>query len=144
MKCNSTSERRHKNINNCHNFPFVKLLLSVLIFLPVRPAQLPRRLQLLSGNQDKAVSCSPVGIYTRLAIFEFFNSHKAVHVIVSVRSRDSVHAFRASLSPVVLLSQSILCEVDTLGRCEGWRKWISTCTMALYYNINPDKLPILI
>lgn len=92
MKCNSTFKRRHKNINNCHNFPLVKLPLSVFIFFTVRRAHLPCRLQLLSGNQDKAVSCSPAGTYalSYLWVFCIGVTHMAVRVIVRVRNRDSV------------------------------------------------------
>ena len=135
MKCNSTFKRGHKNINNCHNFPLVKLPLSVLILFTVRRAHLPRRPQLLSGNQDKAVSCSPPCGHVRAKLSLSFCvgvTHIAVRIIVRVRNRDSVclqSIFDLRCAAVIIpnnrsssddrrwvqrlpLSQQILCAVD--------------------------------
>lgn len=72
VKCNCTFKRRHKNIENCHNFLFVKLQLS--IFISCLPdwhichggCSFRRRIR------TKSVSCSPVDMYTHLAVFDFF------------------------------------------------------------------------
>lgn len=126
MKCNSTFKHRHENINNCHNFPFMKLLLSGFMFLNVRRAHLPRELQLLSENQDKAVSCSPEG-YTHTAIFWVFISalHTKLDVSARVWTTGTGFAYRASLIPFVLH-----CPVPTVW---GW-----------YWTFHDKKLTVIL
>lgn len=127
MKCNSTFKRRHENINKCHNFPFVKLLLSVFIFLHVRLAHLPGALQLPSENRDKAVSCSPVGVYTfsYLWVFiavllsqahaEFISEPRAEHVTAVIEEQERV---LPSEHPLIPLCCSVQPEWSGWWKCQ--------------------------
>lgn len=73
VKCNCTFKRRHKNIENCHNFLFVKLQLS--IFISCLPDW-----HICHGGcsfrhriRTKSVSCSPVDMYTFSCLWLFLS-----------------------------------------------------------------------